>query len=67
MLPLHLCLSQSFQTLVLKFGGDHISLEEEHNTKYKTHVFIMNLSYRVAWFLFGYMLIMGNFLLGDPA
>lgn len=42
-----------------------ISLEEEHSMKYKTHLFIMNASYRVGWFLFLYMAIYGSFLLGD--
>ncbi len=40
-------------------------MEEEHNTKYKTHVIYMNLTYRVAWFLFGYMLLVGFTGLGD--
>lgn len=42
-----------------------ISLEEEHSMKYKTHLFIMNVSYRVGWFLFVYMWVYGSFLLGD--
>jgi hypothetical protein len=42
-----------------------ISLEEEHSMKYKTHLFIMNASYRVGWFLFLYMAIYSSFLLGD--
>ena len=49
----------------MKFGGDMISLEEEHCVKYKTHMFITNVSYRVASFLFVYMLIYASFLLGD--
>ena len=42
-----------------------ISLEEEHCMKYKTHMFITNLSYRFGSFLFVYMLIYASFLLGD--
>ena len=53
--------------MVTKFAGDHISLEEEHNTKYKTHIVLMNVQYRVAWFLFVYMIVYGFCLLGDPA
>ena len=33
--------------------------------KYKTHMFITNLSYRFGSFLFVYMLIYASFLLGD--
>lgn len=42
-----------------------ISIEEEHSMKYKTHLFLMNASYRFGWFLFVYMLIYGSCMLGD--
>ena len=51
--------------MVNKFGADMISMEEEHSMKYKTHLFLMNASYRFGWFLFGYMIIYGSFYLGD--
>ena len=42
-----------------------ISIEEEHSMKYKTHLFLMNVSYRFGVFFFGYMVIYGSFMLGD--
>jgi len=55
----------AWKNLVNKFGGDMISLEEEHSMKYKTHLFLMNVSYRAGWFLFVYMCVYGTFFLGD--
>lgn len=49
----------------MKYAGDHINLEEEHNVKYKTHMIFVNLSYRVAFMVFGYFLIYWTFFLGD--
>jgi hypothetical protein len=49
----------------LKYAGDHINLEEEHNFKYKTHMVFVNLSYRAAWMLFVYFLIYWTCFLGD--
>jgi hypothetical protein len=42
-----------------------ISLEEEHSMKYKTHLFLMNVSYRFGWFFFVYMVFFASFMLGD--
>ncbi|KAL4460983.1 hypothetical protein ABPG74_016455 [Tetrahymena malaccensis] len=55
----------AWKNLVIKYAGDHISLEEEHNVKYKTHLSFVYLSYRLAWVLFAYVLIYNHFLLGD--
>jgi len=51
--------------LVLKYAGDHVNLEEEHNGKYKTHMILVNLCYRVGAVLFAYMLFYWSFMLGD--
>ena len=42
-----------------------ISLEEEHSYKYKTHLFLMNVSYRFGWFFFVYFIIFASFYLTD--
>jgi len=55
----------AWKNLVYKYGGDHISLEEEHNFKYKTHLAFTWFSYRLAWFLFGYCCVYNTLLLGD--
>jgi hypothetical protein len=55
-----------YKTLVLKYASDHIILEEEHSMNYKSHMLLVNVMYRSAWFLFGYILIWNAFLLGDP-
>ncbi|EGR34649.1 hypothetical protein IMG5_005150 [Ichthyophthirius multifiliis] len=55
----------AWRNLVIKYAGDHIALEEEHNFKYKTHLSFVYLSYRLAWFLFGMTMIYNTFLLGD--
>ena len=55
----------AWKNLVIKYAGDHISLEEEHNVKYKTHLSFVFLSYRLAWVLFAYVLIYNHFFLGN--
>jgi hypothetical protein len=55
-----------WKNLVYKSSGDHISLEEEHNFKYKTHMIFTNFSYRFAWFLFFYSIAYVQFLLSEP-
>lgn len=50
---------------MFKYAGDHVSLEEEHNGKYKTHMVFVNFSYRFAFFLFSYMLFYWSFFLGE--
>mmetsp|Transcript_12751 Transcript_12751/g.10897 ORF Transcript_12751/g.10897 Transcript_12751/m.10897 type:complete len:136 (-) Transcript_12751:156-563(-) len=54
-----------WRTLVLKFAADHISLEEEHSGKYKTPMFFVNISYRLAIFLMFYMIWYTSFYLDD--
>lgn len=55
----------AWKNLVYKYSGDHISLEEEHNFKYKSHLVFVWLSYRLAWMLFAYCLVYNSILLGD--
>lgn len=49
----------------MKYSADHINLEEEHNVKYKTPMFFVNLSYRFALFLSFYMIVYTSFYLDD--
>ncbi len=55
----------AWKDLVLKYGADSISLEEEHCVRYKTHVIFMNIGYRLGILFFSAVLIWNTFLLGD--
>jgi hypothetical protein len=55
----------AWKNLVYKYGGDSYGLEEEHNFKYKSHLFFTWFSYRFAWICFAYVVIYNTFFLGD--
>mmetsp|Transcript_57899 Transcript_57899/g.87288 ORF Transcript_57899/g.87288 Transcript_57899/m.87288 type:complete len:99 (-) Transcript_57899:50-346(-) len=57
--------SSGWRNLILKFAGDHINLEEEHNGRYKTHPLFTFFSYRLSWALMIYFWIYLSHYLGD--
>eukprot|EP00331_Platyophrya_macrostoma_P016115 CAMPEP_0176467504 /NCGR_PEP_ID=MMETSP0127-20121128/38499_1 /TAXON_ID=938130 /ORGANISM="Platyophrya macrostoma, Strain WH" /LENGTH=129 /DNA_ID=CAMNT_0017860819 /DNA_START=27 /DNA_END=412 /DNA_ORIENTATION=- len=54
-----------WRNLVIRTAGDHINLEEEHNTKYKTHTSFYLFSYRFSVFLAFYMMVYTGMFLGE--
>ena len=65
MQTLMMLFSSLWRNLVWKFAGDHINLEEEHNVKYKTHMFLVNFNYKFAWFLTFYAMVYTGMALGE--